>query len=420
MLSLALAALPLVTPFQEVRVRARDESLIVRPDCADSLADQANPGNCLQASTVPTLGMLYPLSEHLFVDPGGYVGVGTTLPLAPLHVRGADVGGVLTVQNDGFGSSILGLGASLPGLFPSGSPITGVTDDPLENAVVGLAGANAYIGVAGSSYATLGSGVAGSMNALNSPTEGVFGQTLSRVANAAGVRGLVADTLPGPYSAAVHGENLGAQGLGIGVWGQHRGAGWGVYGTSASGIAIYAGGDLAAAGTKSFVQPHPTDASKEIRFVCLEGNESGTYFRGRSRTLDGRAEIEVPEEFRLVSEQDGLTVLSMPIGASANLWVESLDLERIVIRGDVDVEFSYFVNGVRRGFADHQSIVDNECWVPGERDVPYGTQYPQAVRDLLIENGTLNADYTPNETTAARLGWELSEQREPRRARLDR
>jgi hypothetical protein len=41
------------------------------------------------------------------------------------------------------------------------------------------------------------------------------------------------------------------------------------------------------------------------------------------------------------------------------------------------------------------------------RGVPYGTQYPQELRDILVGNGTLNADYTPNESTAARLGWRL-------------
>jgi hypothetical protein len=50
-------------------------------------------------------------------------------------------------------------------------------------------------------------------------------------------------------------------------------------------------------GTKSFVQPHPTDASKQILFYCLEGNENGTYFRGTTRLVGGRAEIPIPEEW---------------------------------------------------------------------------------------------------------------------------
>ncbi len=33
-------------------------------------------------------------------------------------------------------------------------------------------------------------------------------------------------------------------------------------------------------GSKNFVEPHPTDPSKEIRYASLEGREVGTYFRG--------------------------------------------------------------------------------------------------------------------------------------------
>ncbi len=57
--------------------------------------------------------------------------------------------------------------------------------------------------------------------------------------------------------------------------------------------------------------PH---AVHEVRFVCLEGNESGTYFRGSSRLVGGRAVIDVPEEFRLVREPEGLTVQITPRG----------------------------------------------------------------------------------------------------------
>ncbi|HSD71931.1 MAG TPA: hypothetical protein VLE54_04025, partial [Thermoanaerobaculia bacterium] len=51
-------------------------------------------------------------------------------------------------------------------------------------------------------------------------------------------------------------------------------------------------------GTKNFVEPHATDASKVIRYVSLEGPESGTYFRGRGRFQNGIARIAVPEDFR--------------------------------------------------------------------------------------------------------------------------
>ncbi len=61
--------------------------------CATSLADLGG-GGCLAASSAATLGMLYPLSDKLFVaEATGNVGVGTAAPASRLHVTGgADAG----------------------------------------------------------------------------------------------------------------------------------------------------------------------------------------------------------------------------------------------------------------------------------------------------------------------------------------
>ena len=56
--------------------------------CAPSIDDQALPGSCLDASSYPTLGMLYPISEDWFVSDVGQIGLGTTAPRADLDVRG--------------------------------------------------------------------------------------------------------------------------------------------------------------------------------------------------------------------------------------------------------------------------------------------------------------------------------------------
>jgi hypothetical protein len=69
--------------------------------------------------------------------------------------------------------------------------------------------------------------------------------------------------------------------------------------------ALHVAGDFVATGTKSFAQPHPADPTKQIWFVCLEGNEAGTYFRGTARLEGGRAVVPVPADFRAVSETDG-------------------------------------------------------------------------------------------------------------------
>lgn len=57
--------------------------------CADRVADALLPGNCMEASSVPTLGMLTPLSADWFIsDATGYVGLGNTDPDYRLDVDG--------------------------------------------------------------------------------------------------------------------------------------------------------------------------------------------------------------------------------------------------------------------------------------------------------------------------------------------
>ncbi|MEM1447543.1 MAG: VCBS repeat-containing protein [Planctomycetota bacterium] len=55
--------------------------------CAGSIEDIAT-GNCIQASSVPMTGMLYPLSTDFFIDATGQVGLGTTSPSTRLTVNG--------------------------------------------------------------------------------------------------------------------------------------------------------------------------------------------------------------------------------------------------------------------------------------------------------------------------------------------
>lgn len=55
--------------------------------CAPGVSDAAG-GGCIPASTTPTAGHLLPLGTDLFVEPSGHVGMGTTSPLADLHVHG--------------------------------------------------------------------------------------------------------------------------------------------------------------------------------------------------------------------------------------------------------------------------------------------------------------------------------------------
>lgn len=183
--------------------------------------------------------------------------------------------------------------------------------------------------------------------------------------------------------------------------------------SSTRAMAMFASGAFAATGKKLFINPHPTDPSRTVQFVCLEGNESGTYFRGRGRLVNRRAEIRIPEEWQAVTEEENITVQLTPVGSfTARLGVLEQTRNRIVVGGTEDCAFNYLVNGVRRGFGAYEPYLPNTAFRPRYKGVPFGTQYPKALRDLLVKNGILNADYTPNETTAAELGWTLRDPEE--------
>ena len=56
---------------------------------------------------------------------------------------------------------------------------------------------------------------------------------------------------------------------------------------------------------KPFDIPHPTKKGYRLRHVCLEGPESGVYYRGR---LTGKNVIELPEYWRGLVDAETFTV----------------------------------------------------------------------------------------------------------------
>jgi hypothetical protein len=173
----------------------------------------------------------------------------------------------------------------------------------------------------------------------------------------------------------------------------------------AAGYGVYAFGNVGASGTKPFIEPHPTDPSKVIRYVALEGNEAGTYFRGTTRILNGRAVIPVPENFKIVTDEGGLTIQATPVGTPAIVWVESQDLDQIVLRSEKNVTVHYLVQGVRRAYKDWQVVADGVEYKPHSPHETMPAYLSEEAKKRLIANGTYNADGTVNMNTAERLGW---------------
>jgi len=267
---------------------------------------------------------------------------------------------------------------------------------------VGVYGTNSAVrgdAVVGEATATGGIGVRGHVHPYG--RYGVY--AIASVSNAAGtgVQGYAMVT--NGTATAVEGNAWGSRCIGV----------KGVVNTFGSNdYAVFASGRFGGTSAKYFVQPHPTDPALCVQFICLEGNESGTYFRGKTKLTDGRAEIPIPEEWALVTEAEGITVQVTPYQPGADLYVAEASRERIVVKGVKDCAFTYLVNGVRRGFSRYEPYIPNTAFQPEVKGVPFGTQYPNALRDVLVKNGVLNADYTPNEATASRLGWDLKEQSE--------
>jgi hypothetical protein len=279
--------------------------------------------------------------------------------------------------------------------------VLGITSSASAAAAVeGLNRSPAGVGVLGRS----GNGAPAATQNIADSTAGVWGDAggtkagVLGTATDAGVVGL-GDLYGVLGGGLTRNDVVGVEGIGSsGVVGQ--GSSYGVY---------FLGG-LGGTGVKSFVEPHPTDPAKEIRYVCLEGPESGTYFRGRARIVNGFATIAVPDDFRMVTSESGLTIVATPVGALAVLAAVHQDLDRIVIQGSADVEFNYLVNGVRRAVPSWKPVIENHDFIPhGPADRSLIMGLPAENLERLKRNGTLNADGSINVETAHRLGWDNQE-----------
>jgi hypothetical protein len=270
-------------------------------------------------------------------------------------------------------------------------------------------------------------GVHGASSAASGITYGVLGTNSSTSGEASGVKGVDAT---GDPTATVTGVGIGVLGTsttGFGVLGRsqafavdgklYNGSGaflvegllGTTFGTAADATtgpwAVFAGGNFGASGTKHFVEPHPTDPKKVILYSAIEGRTVDTYFRGTARVVGREAVIEVPEDFRIVTDEDGLTVQLTPVGGFASMYVESQDLNRIVVKSSKDLQFHYLVQGVRRAFKDFQPVQTGYEFMPRSSQDSMPPYLTEEAKRRLISNGTYNADGTVNMQTAERAGW---------------
>jgi len=246
----------------------------------------------------------------------------------------------------------------------------------------------------------------------------IEGKTLGSTAGSAGVRGVAGGLTTLAYSpAGVRGESSSGYGV-LGITRSGSGVGASlvdstgtqvVYallaGAGSPNYAVYGGGNFGGTGAKYFVEPHPTDPSRVIRYVSLEGPEAGTYFRGRGKFENRRASIEIPEDFRMVTDSEGLSIQVTPIGEFASVAVAEIELSGIRLKASRDVEFFYTVNGVRSTHKDIRPIGPGSEFIPPNADARMPAYLTEGQKAMLVSNGTYREDGTVNLETAERLGW---------------
>jgi hypothetical protein len=274
-------------------------------------------------------------------------------------------------------------------LFASGGRHGSVSNGAVNGAIGHTSGISAgNNGVLGSD----GSGDPSTAANYNQSTGGFFmsrtGTGVWGVSRYIGVYGSLFDSTGAFVAGALLGTTFGtAPGPFTGPWG------------------VFALGNFGASGAKHFVEPHPTDATKVILYSSLEGREVGTYFRGTASIVNHEAVIVIPEDFRTVTAEEGLTIQVTPIGAYSQVYVESKDLNQIVIRGSRDVPFDYMVNGVRRAFKNFEPVQGGFEFMPRSPSDRMPAYLTEEAKARLISNGTYNPDGTVNMTTAERAGF---------------
>ena len=92
--------------------------------------------------------------------------------------------------------------------------------------------------------------------------------------------------------------------------------------------------EVRAAGTtltsrKPFDIPHPNKKGWRLRHVCLEGPESGVYFRGR---IKNKTEIDLPNYWKDLVDIDSITVNLTSIGSHQDVIVNTCNEDKVYLQ----------------------------------------------------------------------------------------
>ena len=107
-------------------------------------------------------------------------------------------------------------------------------------------------------------------------------------------------------------------------------------------------GGITLTSRKAFDIPHPTKKGHRLRHICLEGPESGVYYRGR---LTGKNVIELPEYWRGLVDPETITVTLTQIKTSQDLIIEGIEWgTRVKVKSGngTNIDCFYLVHAERK------------------------------------------------------------------------
>jgi hypothetical protein len=284
----------------------------------------------------------------------------------PDAVTGSYFGATGILGSAAFNVGVVGYGGNAGGCFAGtwGSEVT-IANDTTGAQVVGQSSGGSFANNGSTAAASLAAGNTGITALAAEPAyAGHFEEVVySGRADVAQVpAGIVATS---DYIAARFDSSSGAfrAELGTASWeaGGFFDARWvGVFTV----VADASGFGIASNGPKSFLQNHPTDPSRLMAYVALEGPEAGTYTRGSGSIRGGEARIALDPTFALTTDPDiGLTAVVTPRRPRADLYVASVSTKELVVRSGStspdEVGFDYVVNGLRVGFENHPVIFES-------------------------------------------------------------
>lgn len=381
-------------------------------------------------------GQAPPPTAIMTYGPGQVISNAAIVPLGPGEQLNVNVSGsthVIMDVNGYFSDRIQGDGYFLLYTNSTGYAIFGQNDATVCGGACGVVGqiasnTNGSVAVYGAAFSTTGYhyGVEGFISSDVAGGGAVFGilsdafpsgtinpNTFEHAAvKAVGGNGNGVNAFASGFNSAVSAHGVDAAGAELGAtylnWNE-----FGTFGVFTTGDTLIGGNLTVTGATKSFAQPHPTDASKQVRYISVEAPTSEVFFRGTAQISHGVTRIAVPESFKVVANSDTYATIVTPVGGMATVAVMSEDENGIVVQASRDVKVHYVVHALRAGFENAQAIEPNTLFQPG-LGLKYLSGLPEHSRFLMMKNGTLKEDGTVNLEKARELGWRLPKELENR------